>query len=182
GCGPSASVGDVEHVVVPGQKAPKFTLEASDGRFFKSTDIQPGWYMVLIFYRGEWCSACQNQLLNLKEDFPKFTALHAALVGISVDSVEASAAFNREWQFPFPLLDDAQLRLIDAFGTRHPKGHDGLDISRPAVVIVDSNGIVRFKYVGRNPIDRPTDDEILYSIQQIEKMDQKTRPVATAKS
>jgi len=171
GCGPSASVSSTAGVVGLGQKCPDFTLENYDGRFFKSSDLQPGWYLVLIFYRGHWCSACQNQLLNLKDDFPKFSTLHAALAAVSVDPVEDAAAFNDQWRFPFPLLADTQLKLIDAFGVRHPLGHEGKDISRPAVVIIDPNKIIRFKYVGQDPQDRPTDDEILFSIQQIEKLD-----------
>jgi peroxiredoxin len=171
GCGSNSSVAVTSGVVGLGQKCPDFTLENSDGRFFKSTDLQPGWYLVLIFYRGHWCSACQNQLLNLKDDFAKFAPLHTALAAVSVDPVEDAAAFNQQWRFPFPLLADPQLKLIDAFGVRHPQGHDGKDISRPAVIIIDPNKTVRFKYVGQNPVDRPTDDEILYFVQKIEKLD-----------
>ncbi|HVM32305.1 MAG TPA: peroxiredoxin family protein [bacterium] len=171
GCGPKDSVSKVVDVVGLGQKAPDFSLQSSDGRFLKSSDLQPGWYLVLIFYRGYWCSACQNQLLNLKDDFPKFAPLKATLAAVSVDSVEDSASFNQQWRFPFPLLSDPELKLIDAFGARHPQGHEGKDISHPAVVILDPNKIVRFKYIGQTPQDRPTDDEILYSLQQIEKLD-----------
>jgi thioredoxin-dependent peroxiredoxin len=182
GCGSNSSVSLTAGVVGLGQKAPDFILQNYDGRFFKSTDLQPGWYLVLIFYRGHWCSACQNQLLNLKDDFAKFAPLHTALAAVSVDPVEDAAAFNEQWRFPFPLLADPQLKLIDAFGVRHPQGHDGKDISRPAVVIIDPNKIVRFKYVGQNPTDRPTDDEILFSIQQIEKLDAASQQVPTAKN
>ena len=180
GCGPVASVSNVVKVVTLGQKAPDFSLEASDGRFLKSSDIQPGWFLVLIFYRGSWCQACQNQLLNLKDDFPKFAPLHATLAAVSVDSVEDSAAFNQQWRFPFPLLSDPQLKLIDAYGARHPQGHDGKDISRPTVVIIDPDKIVRFKYIGQSPVDRPTDDEILFAIQQIEKMDAAAKAAPTS--
>jgi peroxiredoxin len=182
GCGPVASVSNVVSVVSLGQKAPDFSLEASDGHFLKSSDIQPGWFLVLIFYRGSWCQACQNQLLNLKDDFPKFAALHAALAAVSVDSVEDSAAFTQQWRFPFPLLSDPQLKLIDAYGARHPQGHDGKDISRPTVVIIDPNKIVRFKYIGQSPVDRPADDEILFSIQQIQKMDAAAKAAPPAAS
>ena len=171
GCGPVASVSNVVSVVSLGQKAPDFSLEASDGHFLKSSDIQPGWFLVLIFYRGSWCSACQNQLLNLKDDFPKFAQLHAALAAVSVDSVEDSAAFTQQWRFPFPLLSDPQLKLIDAYGARHPNGHGEHDIARPTVIIIDSNKTVRYKYIGKDPTDRPTDNEILFTLQQIQKAD-----------
>ena len=154
-----------------GDKAYDFSLLDSTGHTVKLADLQPGWYLVVILYRGHWCSACQGQLLGLKDDYPKFTALHSTIVAISVDSIEDSADFNQQWRFPFPLLSDPQLKVIDAYGARHPQGHDGKDISRPSTIIIDSNKIVRFKYVGKDPTDRPTDNEILNVIQQMQQHD-----------
>jgi len=152
-----------------GDKAANFALVDASGHVMRLSDLQEGWYLVLIFYRGHWCGACQNQLLNLKDDFPKFAPFHAALAAVSVDSVEESADFNHTWHFPFPLLSDSQLRLIDAYGIRHVNGHDGKDISRPTVVIIDSQKTVRYKYVGVEPLDRPSDDEILFTIQKLQQ-------------
>ncbi len=151
-------------------KAADFSLVDATGNTMKLSDVQPGWYLVLIFYRGSWCGSCQNQLLNLKEDFAKFAPLHATLAAVSVDSVEDSAQFNGQWHFPFPLLSDRQFLLIDAYGLRDPKGHSGQDISLPAVIIIDSRKMIRYKYVGKSPADRPEDDEILYMIQQLQKI------------
>lgn len=152
-----------------GDRAPDFALMDSTGHLVKSSDIQPGWYLVVILYRGSWCSACQNQLLNLKDDYPKFIAAHTALVAISVDPIEDSANFNNQWRFPFPLLSDPQLQVIDAFGARHPHGHGNKDIARPTTLIIGPDKIIRYKYIGRDPVDRPSDDEIIFTIQQLEK-------------
>ena len=152
-----------------GDKAADFSLMDSDGHPMKLSDVQAGWYLVLVLYRGHWCSACQNQLINLKDDYPKFTALHAALAAVSVDTMEESAHFTKEWRFPFPLLNDSKFQVIDAYGAHHPGGHDGKDISKPAVIIIDPQKIIRFKHVGVSPVDRPTDDEILFYIQQMQQ-------------
>jgi len=154
-----------------GDQAPDFSLPDSTGHFVKLSDAQPGWYLVLVFYRGHWCNACLNQLLNLKQDFASFAPLHTALAAISVDSIEDSAAFNDQWRFPFPLLSDTSLKLIDAYGIRHPNGHGVYDIARPTVVILDPHHVIRFKYVGTSPVDRPTDNEIISAIQQIQQID-----------
>ncbi len=154
-----------------GDKAYDFSLMDSNGHVVKMGDLKPGWYLVLILYRGSWCSACQGQLSDLKEDYPKFTALHAAIAAVSVDSMEDSADFNQQWRFPFPLLADPNLQVIDAYGARHPQGHDGKDIARPTTIIIDPQGVVRYKYLGNSPVDRPTDDEILFNIQKIEQQE-----------
>ncbi len=152
-----------------GDKAADFSLMDATGHPMKLSDVQPGSYLVLIFYRGHWCTACLNQLLNLKKDLPQFTALHATLAAVSTDSVENSAAFNNQWRFPFPLLSDTQLQLIDAYGARNPKGHDKKDISHPAVVIIDPQKIVRYKHVGKDALDRLENDEILFELQKVQK-------------
>ncbi len=152
-----------------GDKAYDFSLMNDQGKVMKLSDVQEGWYLVLILYRGHWCSACLNQLLDLKNDFPKFTQLHASMAAASTDPVEDSADFMKEWRFPFPLLSDTKLQVIDAYGARHPQGHEGKDIAHPSVIIIDPKKIIRYKYVGKVATDRPTDDEILFALQQIEK-------------
>ena len=156
-----------------GDKAYDFSLMDNRGQVMKLADVQEGWYLVLILYRGHWCSACLNQLLDLKNDFPKFTQLHASMAAASTDPVEDSADFMKEWRFPFPLLSDTKLQVIDAYGARHPQGHEGKDIAHPSVIIIDPQKIVRYKYVGKVATDRPTDDEILFALQEIEKQGKK---------
>src|SRR6185369_10367651 len=139
GCGPSKATPEG---LVLGDKFPGFTLPDSSGKNLQFSDIQKGWVLVLIFYRGNWCGVCRNQLLDLKQSYPQITALYATVAGVSVDSVEESAHFNQEWRFPFPLLSDPKLKLIDLFGLTDTKGHEGKPISHPAVVIVGSDGVV----------------------------------------
>jgi peroxiredoxin len=91
------------------------------------------------------------------------------LAAVSVDTVEDSAAWNKQWRFPFPLLSDTRLELIKAYGALDFKGHDNKDISHPAVIIIDPQKIVRFKYVGTKATDRPDDDEILYEVQKLQR-------------
>lgn len=110
-------------------------------------------------------------MAGLKEDYLKFLAQHATVAAVSVDSVQDSADFNQQWRFPFPLLSDPNLQVIDAYGARHPNGHDGKDIARPTTLIIDSNKIIRFKYIGKDPTDRPTDNEILFTLQRIQQFD-----------
>jgi len=167
GCSKSAQTVPKPGGLQAGDKAADFSLMDAAGHPMKLSDVQPGSYLVLIFYRGHWCTACLNQLLNLKRDMSQFHALHAALAAVSTDSVEDSAGFNNQWRFPFPLLSDTQFQLIDAYGARNPKGHENKDISHPAVVIIDPQKIVRYKHVGKDAKDRLENDEILFELQKI---------------
>jgi len=165
GCGgdPTPSVTKAGGLTV-GDPAPPFALPDQEGRIIRLSDLQEDWYLVLFLYRGYWCSDCRNQLLDLRKDVPRFTAAKTALMALSTDRVEESATFSREWRFPFPLLSDPKLKVIDAYGVRHPKGHEGRDISRPTVLLIDPAKVIRFKYVGKTPQDRPTNEELLHYI------------------
>ncbi len=156
-------------VLQVGDKAEPFSLMDSTGHWVKLTDVQAGSYLVLIFYRGSWCETCENWLLDLKKAFPQFASAHASLAAVSVDSVEDSATFNQQWRFPFPLLSDPGFHLIDAYGLRDPKkGHHGEDISHVAVVVVDPQGTVRYRYEGKEAWNHPVPDEIIDVIKKLQ--------------
>ncbi len=151
-----------------GDKAQDFPLIDDNGNITKLSVVPSGWYTVIVLYRGFWCNACKDQLFKLKEDFPQFLPMHAAIMAISTDSFEDSSIVNHQWRFPFPLLSDPHLSLISAFGAQHIKGHGIHDIAYPAIIVLDPQKIVRYKIIGENPNDLPTDNELIYILQQME--------------
>ncbi len=144
-----------------GEEAYRFNLPDANGRKIKLTDRKPGWYLLMVFYRGSWCQACLNQLLDLKRDADEFAERKTAIVAINTDEITALADFNASWRFPFPLLSDKYLEVIDAYGARHVDGHEGKDISKPLVVIVGPDGKIIYKYLGHSPVDTPTSTDLL---------------------
>jgi thioredoxin-dependent peroxiredoxin len=169
GCGGGQNSGLAPgQVLMPGDKAMDFSLQDSSGNFMKLSDVPANTYLILFFYRGAWCSACMNHLLDLKSANQKFLDAHAVLAAVSVDPVEDSAAFSAQWHIPFPLLSDSELKLIGAYGFVDKNGHAGKDISRVGVVIIDPQKIVRYRYLGKDAFDRPSNDAILYVIQQLQ--------------
>lgn len=69
---------------------------------------------------------------------------------------------------PFPILVDAEETLskrLDLF--RKEWGGSKVDQNMPSVYIVDANGILQFKYIGRNTVDRPSYDYLLKVLEVI---------------
>lgn len=151
---------------MPGDLAADFSLMDSNGKLTHLSSVPPDTFLVLILYRGFWCSACQAQLFNLKDDYPRFIQQHAIVYAVSTDLVEESLNFNQQWRFPFTLLSDVNLNLIGAYGAVNKAGHNGHPIAHPTVIIIDPQKKIRYKYIGANPQDRPSDDEILAEIQR----------------
>jgi peroxiredoxin len=71
----------------------------------------------------------------------------------------------RKANLGYPILSDPDLRVAGAYGLRHVAGGpDGEDIARPASVLIDAAGIVRWTDVTDNFRVRPTPAQVLRAI------------------
>ena len=95
---------------------------------------------------------------------PEFEARGAKVAGVVVDPVETNAELARTAGLAFPILSDPELHMIDAYGLRHVAAHDGKDIALSASVLIDGDGVVRWKSVARNLRVRPDPSESLEAI------------------
>jgi peroxiredoxin len=87
------------------------------------------------------------------------------VVGLVVDPPATNAELARDAGLSYPILSDPDLRTIDAYGLRHAgAGPDGHDISHPASILVDGDGIVRWTFVTQNVRVRPTPDVIFAAV------------------
>jgi len=74
------------------------------------------------------------------------------VVAVCVDSVEKNRGVVEQLKLDFPILADTDFVTTDAYGLRHKLGNpmEGRDISRPAIFLLDSEGIVRWRYLTDN--------------------------------
>lgn len=77
------------------------------------------------------------------------------------DATETNAALAKRLGVTFPILSDADLSTIRAYGVEHV----GKDIALPATVVVNADGTVRWIYVGDRPADRPLLPDVLRVLQ-----------------
>ena len=68
------------------------------------------------------------------------------IAAISVDSTEDSRKLSQAKGYTFPVLSDPNADVIMRYGLLHPKGgEDGHDIARPAEILIDSSGTIRWE-------------------------------------
>ncbi len=92
----------------------------------------------------------------------------ARLVAVSADSVESLGIFGKDkLGFEVTLLSDSKRQVIRDYGLVHPEGHGGEDIARPATIIIDKNGIVRWAKVASNFMVRPAPDEVIGALERL---------------
>ena len=121
-----------------------------------------GRYQMILFERGHWCSSCRRQLGLISEHFEAFDARE-------IDTV---AVTHEPWSdldgrvYPFPVIADPNLELA---GDHDLVGIDehGKKTIRPATILVDGQGIIRFSYVGDDSRDRPTIPALLLALDNL---------------
>ncbi len=99
----------------PGQAAPTFTLPDQDGKTRQLADWRGKW-LVLYFYPKNDTPGCTTEACNFRDDWLLLQELGAAVVGVSVDTSAAHAAFAQKYKLPFPLLADAQGEVAALYG------------------------------------------------------------------
>ena len=96
-----------------GTKAPKFSLDSSEGTKFSSSDMTGSWY-VLFFYAKDGSPTCKRGCLSFKEQYNLFKSLEppVEIVGISQDTAEDHKKFKEELELPFALLSDEDRKVL----------------------------------------------------------------------
>ena len=75
-----------------------------------------------------------------------FNQRHIEIAAISVDSTENSRKLSQAKGYTFPVLSDPNADVIRRYGLLHPKGgEDGQDIARPAEILIDATGTIRWE-------------------------------------
>lgn len=160
-----------------GEKTPDFTLKDMSGNRIKLSSLLGKGYVLLVFYRGSWCPMCNTQIANFSKDYQKFKNLNTEIVAISSDSEKGAKKTAEKSQPQFPILLDTDSEVIESFGILVKKRelkdipaliHRKRNYAMPSAFVLDENGIIRYKYVGRSYTDRPSNEDLLKEIEKLE--------------
>ena len=139
-----------------GSKAPAFTLPSQEGKQVSLKDFNGKW-VVLYFYPKDFTQGCTIEAHNFQEDQPKYTALNAAIVGVSADSVDSHKEFCTKENLTFKTLADPTGTMIDQYGSLNQlqgKMKEALKQDHAAArntFLIDPQGTIRKVYVSVNP-------------------------------
>lgn len=143
-----------------GDPAPDFELDGTAGRFRLSE--HRGERVVLLFYPGDHTPVCTRQFCSYRDNADDFAALDATVVGISSQSVESHESFAAEHGLNVPLLADEDGAVAQAYGAHAPV----LGTKRAAIV-VDGQGVVRYRHDHLLGLDFQTVDDLHEALQSI---------------
>ncbi|MEE8658627.1 Thioredoxin peroxidase [Acetobacteraceae bacterium EV16G] len=127
-----------------GDKAPKFSLQASGGRTVQDTDYQGQPYL-LYFYPKADTPGCTTQACDLQSDLPQLQRLGLQVIGVSPDPVPKLDKFAEKFGLTFPLASDADhalSKIYDVWVEKKNYGKTYLGIQRSSFLI-DRDGKIR---------------------------------------
>jgi len=94
----------------------------------------------------------------LREGIERFQEAGATLVAIAPDSVSGVTRFVGAGGYPFSLLADVDHHVFDAYDVVSTLMSLG---QRPALFVVDRDGVVRFDSIGTQQWQIPSIDNVL---------------------
>jgi thioredoxin-dependent peroxiredoxin len=137
----------------PGDPAPDFELQGTNGRFRLSE--HRGERVVLLFYPGDETPVCTRQFCSYRDRAEDVDGLDATVVGISAQSVRSHQRFQAHHDLTVPLLADPDRSVARAYGVALP----GVG-TRRAVFVVDEAGVVRYRHVHALGLSFQTVDDL----------------------
>lgn len=101
----------------------------------------------------------------MQSAYPEFRTLNSELVAISMDGNQDAAQMGVLANAAYPILSDPNGDVAKQYGVYDLLG-DGL--AAPATFIVDDSGAIRWRYIGQNAGDRPTPQDIIGRLKDLE--------------
>ena len=140
-----------------GEIFPTFSLPASMAggaiSTFSSGD-NSGWWTLYLFWPKDFTDQSLSELLEFGELEDEFRRLDARVLGCSVESAQAHAAWRREetelGKLAMPLLSDSRRDLCSQLGILD----ESTGAAQCATFIVDPQEIIRFVYVTSDGVSR----------------------------
>tara|TARA_Y100000589_G_C27111405_1_gene612386 strand:- start:307 stop:798 length:492 start_codon:yes stop_codon:yes gene_type:complete len=147
--------------VETGQMAPDFALYDGDGNLVKLSEMK-GAPVIVAFFPAAFTGVCETELCTFRDSMSAFDDMGAKVVGISVDSRFANAAFAAANNLSFPILSDYNREAIKSWDLVFPDlaGMPGYDVARRSVYVIDADGKVAWCWLSDSPGDEPPYEEV----------------------
>jgi peroxiredoxin Q/BCP len=132
----------------PGDSAPDFTLPDADGKDVSLSSYR-GQRVIVYFYPAAMTPGCTKQACDFTASLPALDSRGYAVLGISPDPPVKLAKFREKEGITFPLLSDAERKVLEAYGAYGEKklyGKITVGVIRSTFVIDPEGKIEKAQY------------------------------------
>ena len=143
-----------------GEKAPNFTLRATDKSAHSLTDYE-GKKVVLLFFPLAFTGGCTTELCMIRDEKSIYENLDAQVIAVSVDSIFSLDKFKEEQGYNFPMLSDWNKDTARAYGALYEEFVLGMKgVAKRSAFLVDAEGLVQYAEVLESAGDLPNFEAI----------------------
>jgi len=147
-----------------GTKAPDFTLKSQEGKTVSLHDYKGKW-VVLYFYPKDMTPGCTIEAHNFQADQAKYDKANAAILCVSVDSVDSHVEFCTKENLTFKMLSDEKHQVVNTYGSTQKFGTN--EVAARNTFLVDPQGTIRKVFLNVNP--SPHSAEVLMALAELQK-------------
>lgn len=152
-----------------GDKAPDFTLRASDKSQVKLSDFH-GKNVVILFYPAAFTGVCTKELCMMRDGLSEYEKLDAQILAISVDSLFTLAKWKEDMGFNFPMLSDFNKTVSKKYDTLYKEFvFEMKGVSKRSAFVVDHEGTIRYAEVLDNAGEMPNFDAVKNTLQSLSR-------------
>ena len=147
------------------QRMPDFQLYDQDRKLRSLKDFQ-GKKIVLAFFPGAFTGVCTKEMCTFRDSLAN---LPGDVVAVSVNDPFTNKAFADANRLQFPILSDYGREVVKRLNIFHNDfaGLKGYVAAKRSVLILDTNGGVRYKWVSEDPAKEPNYEEIKAQLAKI---------------
>jgi peroxiredoxin len=154
-------------IIEIGKNAPNFTLVDADLKKVSLTDFKNK--VVIAFYPGAFTGVCTKEMCTFRDSLTKLNQFRAQVIGISVNDPFCNKAFSDTNGLNFPILSDYEREVVKIYGVaaKDFAGLKGYTAAKRSIFIIDSQSIVRYKWITDDPAIEPNYGEIMSMLEKI---------------
>jgi peroxiredoxin len=146
-----------------GSKAPDFTLKSKNATGLVDVTLSENFgkkNTVLLFFPAAFTGVCTKEMCDISAGFAAYTALNAAVIGISIDTPFAQEAWAKQEKISIPLVSDLDKKTINAYDVVFPNLAGIGDTAARAAFVIDKEGVVQYAEQTPTPKDLPNFDAV----------------------
>ena len=155
----NAGFSDVEVPLEVGQVVPEYQATNSDGDKVRLSDVTDEQPALLLFYRGDWCPFCMDQLDGIKAVLPEIQEQGVQVIAVSPDDVATTENTRRQFGQGFLFWSDKETENMSQFGIDREDG-----LPHPSVFLIAKGGKLVWFYASEDYKQRPTGEQLLQVI------------------
>ena len=141
-----------------GSKAPDFTLKSKNATGLVDVKLSDNFgkkNTVLLFFPLAFTGVCTTEMCDLTAGLAQYADLGATVIGVSVDSPFAQAAWAKQEKIGITLASDLNKTVTKAYDVVFPMLAGVGDTSARAAFVIDKAGVIQYSEQTPTPKDLP---------------------------